>query len=137
MRVVAALAILGVLTGCAKGTRTHRDAVPPAAIAEFVQVLESGDHHGAVRKGTAVFERGRVVHDHEKVFGAYPAVDAGQGMIRYDLSTFQGEASVGVIYLFLEQSSGTIIRFMSYETIGPAADEPTGRLDRGEKEQKV
>ncbi len=98
-----------------QATAAAEAVVSSAALIQFLEVVASRDFHGMVRKGEEVFGRGLVISDHAKLFDGFPSSEVEQGRVRYVLHSFEGEASVGEVYLILERDSGEIVEFNSVE----------------------
>jgi hypothetical protein len=100
-----------LLAGCTPVKPT----VSPAALSEFMAIVESGDYHAMARKGEQVFKKDLYIPDHEELFAEFSWSEVEPGRIRYVLYSFDGEASGGEVYLILEQDSGRIVEFNYFE----------------------
>jgi hypothetical protein len=111
MRYLCAVFLCAFLAGCVSASPT----VSPAAISEFLEVVESGDYHAITCKGEEVFQENFCIPDHAALFAEFPRSEAEPGHIRYILYSFDGEASGGEVYLILERDSGRIVEFNHFE----------------------
>jgi len=58
---------------------------------------------------------GQYIPQHHELFRDYPSNQPERGLIRYILFRFRGEASLGEVYIILEQETGKIIEFNYFE----------------------
>jgi hypothetical protein len=111
------LLLILLLAGCS-GLSTHpKPTLPPAAVAEFFEVVESKDYHAMRRKGQETFKVGHYIPDHAETFKNLPSSEVGDDRLRYVLYSFEGEASAGEVYLILEAATGVIVEFNYFEAM--------------------
>ena len=104
-----------ILTGCAVLAKPAKPTVSPASIAEFFEVVETKDYHAMTRKGQETFKEGHYIPNYAGLFEDLPDSEPGKGQIRYVLYHFEGDASVGEVYLILEAATGKIVEFNHIE----------------------
>jgi hypothetical protein len=115
MRCLCIVFLFALLAGCAPECASVRPTVSPAAVSEFMEVVERGEYHAMTRKGEEVFKEGLSIPDHAELFAGLPRSAMELGRVRYILYSFEGEASGGEVYLILEQDSGKIVEFNYFE----------------------
>jgi hypothetical protein len=115
MRVLCTVSLAILLTICAPGCAAPRRTVSAASISAFLQVVEDGEFHAIARAGKEVFVEGLCIPDHAQWFGHLSSSEPEAGQVRYVLYDFQGEVSVGQVYLILEEDSGRVIEFNFFE----------------------
>ncbi|MBN1813168.1 MAG: hypothetical protein JXA14_15135 [Anaerolineae bacterium] len=111
VRFLCTIFLVTLLAGCVPAKPT----VSPAAISEFMEVVERGEYHAMTRKGKEVFEEGLCIPDHTELFAEFPRSEMEPGHIRYVFYSFDGEASGGEVYLILDRDSGEIVEFNYFE----------------------
>jgi hypothetical protein len=117
MRILYALSLLALLVGCATDGPGKGQSIPEASIVEFLEIAERGDYHEVVRAGEEVFHEGWHIPNHAKLLSRFPSSEPQPGRVRYALHRFQGEASVGEVYLVLERESGQVVEYSYFEAM--------------------
>jgi len=110
------LAALILLIGCAP----HRaepatTVVPEGELTAFLAQVKTQDYHDVARTGKALLRPGLVIPDHETRLKGFPSSVLEEGIVRYDLMSFEGEQGGYGIHLFLKEESGEIINFLPFE----------------------
>lgn len=85
--------------------------MPEDSIQEFFEIVERQDFHEMARAGREIFVEGLHISNHAALFEHFPSSEPDSGYVRYVFYSFQGEASVGQVYLVLESDSGKIVEF--------------------------
>lgn len=92
-----------------------RSAVSKASVLQYLEIVEAGNFHQMALEGKGVFREGAIIPNYIELFKPFPYSEPQPGRARFTLYSFSGEASAGEIYLILEQGSGKIIGFNSFE----------------------
>ena len=109
--MLCVMSLFVVLIGCTTEGMTPKPTASEASISEFLEIVRSKDFHKMARKGKEVFKEGLYVPNHAKLFSQFPFSEFQPGRIRYVFYSFRGQASVGEVYLILEQDSGKVVEF--------------------------
>ena len=70
-----------------------------------------------VRYGEETFRDSLYIPNHAELFNDLPSTVYDEGLVRYVLYSFKGEASLGEIYLIIKEDTGKIIEYNFLEAI--------------------
>lgn len=110
MRPILSLLLLLCLINC-----TTQPATDPQKRQVFLDSLEGGDYHTIARQGEQVFHVGQIIPDYALRLSAFPNQSYAKSQVRYVLFRFEGDVSLGEVYLVLDVTSGEIIEFKHFE----------------------